>query len=109
MAQADLLLTLADLRYELQEASEDLDWESVAKIDREIRFYIQPLTEQQRIGALATEIRSLKSTYEGVFAAASVRKGELNHKMKKMRQKKDAMNCYKTALSAGNIELRARA
>ena len=58
---------------------------------------------------MAFEFKSMKDSYDQIFAESKLRKKELRKELGQMRDKREALDGYKNSLAAGNRELRTSA
>ena len=100
---------LTDYRLDLEEATEELDWELMADIDCDVKRLMSDITEEQRSQLYAAEIAALKQSYQQVLALAEQRCKTLQQKMKDNRRQQNAFKGYQASLAAGNKEVRANA
>ena len=103
------IVRLIELREDIEDASEDFDWELVTTIDQEVRKLATAFPRESRTPALAREMSTLKACYERIFADSKLRKKELRKELGKMRDKREALDGYKNSLAAGNREIRKSA
>ncbi|OED41063.1 hypothetical protein ACH42_15005 [Endozoicomonas sp. (ex Bugula neritina AB1)] len=102
-------LRLAELRVEIEAASEAFDWELVAMVDRDIRLLAEAFPQGSRTPALSEQLDAMKVSYGQIFADSKLRKKELRKELGQMRDKREALDGYKNSLAAGNRELRTSA
>ena len=99
---------LHDLRLDIEDACDDLDWGLMTELNDDIRQLANAFPADSRVPALAAEFKAMKASYQNILSEIALRKSEMKEKLRQLRENNQAVQGYQNSLEAGNREVRSR-